>query len=123
MKLTENIRLKELTCRCGCAHHVFYETEIRVLAYMLQEIRDHFKKPIIVTSGMRCSRHNANVKGAASSYHMIGMAADFYIKGVNLHEVHEGVLDLMKNAKVLTGGVKKYNTFIHYDFRGIPVQF
>ena len=41
----------------------------------LQQIRDHFGKPVYVNSGYRCDRHNKAVGGTSDSYHIKGMAA------------------------------------------------
>ena len=43
---------------------------------ILDPLREAYGKPIIVTSGYRCDKLNRAVKGAASSQHVKGEAAD-----------------------------------------------
>lgn len=43
---------------------------------VLQPVREHFGKPIYVSSGYRCPRLNKAVGGAATSHHLTGAAAD-----------------------------------------------
>ena len=43
---------------------------------ILDPLREAYGKPIIVTSGYRCDKLNKAVKGAASSQHVKGEAAD-----------------------------------------------
>lgn len=50
----------------------------------LDPIREKFKRPIIVSSGYRCSKLNKIVKGASNSQHLTGQAAD--LVGRNLAE-------------------------------------
>lgn len=42
----------------------------------LDEIREKYGKPIIITSGYRCSELNKKVGGKANSFHLKGLAAD-----------------------------------------------
>lgn len=39
-------------------------------------VREHYGAPIVINSGYRCQRHNADVGGVVNSYHMIGAALD-----------------------------------------------
>lgn len=54
---------------------------------VLQPIRDHFGRPLIVNSGFRFPTLNARVGGADDSDHKRGAAADCYVVGVPLEEV------------------------------------
>ena len=73
----------EFTCKCGCG---FNHIDIS-LVKMLDKIREHYGKPIVITSGVRCVTHNRKVGGTSQSYHVKNKAADFYVKGVNVYEV------------------------------------
>ena len=42
----------------------------------LDEIREKYGKPIIITSGYRCSELNKKVGGKSNSFHLKGLAAD-----------------------------------------------
>jgi len=50
---------------------------------VLQPLREHFDRPILVTSGYRGAALNKEVGGSDSSRHVIGCAADFIIKDIS----------------------------------------
>lgn len=54
---------------------------------VLEPVRAHYGKPVIVTSGYRAPRVNVAVGGSATSQHCSGEAADFTVKGVSNIEV------------------------------------
>jgi hypothetical protein len=65
----------EVACNCQ------YQDCNRVLISSRTEksfylVREHYGAPIIINSGYRCQRHNADVGGVVNSYHMIGTALD-----------------------------------------------
>ena len=55
--------------------------------HVLERVRVHFGKPVVITSGYRSPRLNAAIKGSASSQHCRGEAADFTVPGVSNLEV------------------------------------
>jgi len=55
--------------------------------FVLQRIRDHYNKPVRVTSGYRSPELNTMIGGSLKSQHSKGQAADFEIKGVDNREV------------------------------------
>ena len=71
-RLSKNFTSEEFACKCGCG----YDTPNPELIRMLQDARDLYGKPMHITSGCRCIKHNRNVGGAANSAHIPGMAAD-----------------------------------------------
>jgi zinc D-Ala-D-Ala carboxypeptidase len=56
---------------------------------ILQPIRDHYQKPVIVSSGYRSVALNARIGGSHTSQHCFGQAADFEIPGLTNKEVAE----------------------------------
>lgn len=48
---------------------------------VLQPCRDHFKKPILITSGFRSPDLNRTIRGSRTSQHMKGEAADIELIG------------------------------------------
>lgn len=70
-QITENFSLREF--QCPCCHTVMLHPK---LAASLQKLREAWGKPLTVTSGYRCARHNAEVGGVPNSRHMRGLAAD-----------------------------------------------
>lgn len=75
---TRNFSKAEFACPC-CGKLI----EADRLAETLQVIRDAVKKPVHVTSGTRCPKHNAEVGGVADSAHLTGEAADIYADGMS----------------------------------------
>ena len=54
---------------------------------VLEPVRAHFGRPVVISSGYRCPALNRAVGGAASSQHVKGEAADFEIPGISNVEV------------------------------------
>lgn len=78
--LSANLKVPEFACRGnGCCSTVLIDDQ---LVTYIQKIRDHFKKPITITSGYRCPTHNSRVGGATGSRHSKGQAADIVVSGV-----------------------------------------
>jgi hypothetical protein len=50
---------------------------------ILEPVRLHFAKPVIIRSGFRCAELNALCGSSPASQHMRGEAADFEIPGVH----------------------------------------
>ena len=80
-KVTKNFSPEEFRCNCGhCTGYPSYMKQVELKH--LQKVRDHYKKPMTITSGLRCSYENSRVGGVRNSGHTRGYAADFYMKGV-----------------------------------------
>ena len=106
--ITEHFKLKEFACKNSEAV-IVSET----LCYVLEAIRAHFGKPVVVTSGYRTPEYNAKVGGAAKSRHMLGIAADIQISGVKPADIAAYARTLMPTY----GGIGIYSTFTHIDIR------
>ncbi len=73
---------KEFKCKCGNIYCNGYPTEMKKgVVTVAERTREHFGSPATVSSGLRCSRHNANVGGVSNSRHLSGKAIDFCVKG------------------------------------------
>lgn len=70
--------------RCTCGHCTGYPSYMkRVELKHLQKIRDHYDRPMIITSGLRCKHANGSSTGSIqNSLHLVGRACDFYMTGV-----------------------------------------
>ena len=110
-QLSINFRVKEFACKDG-SDPVFVCPELVVL---LQNIRNHFGKPVSIHSGFRTAEYNKKVDGATHSQHQYGTAADISIKGVTPKEIADYADLLMPN----TGGIGTYSTFTHVDVRKV----
>lgn len=100
---------KEFACKCGCGFDVV-DTE---LLNILTEIREHFNRPVKITSGCRCEKHNKAVGGADKSFHALGKAADIKVKGFSADEVYNFVNQHYPHLF----GVILYPTWVHVDVR------
>ncbi len=73
----------EFKCQCGGRYCNGYPANVSSkLIDILEALRSYYGKPITITSGLRCARHNANVGGVSNSAHKYGRAADIYIPGI-----------------------------------------
>jgi len=90
MNLTENVSLKELTksesaTRFEISNEPTEEalSNLQKLAtHILQPVRDHFGKPLIITSGYRSPELCLKIGSTTTSQHTKGQAADFEIGGI-----------------------------------------
>lgn len=74
----------EFACKCGGKYCKGYPAEPQEkLIRVAERVREHFGKPATVTSGLRCTKHNANEGGVSNSRHLSGKAMDFCIQGVS----------------------------------------
>jgi uncharacterized protein YcbK (DUF882 family) len=109
--LSPHFRAKEFACKCGiCLRQKINEKLIE----KLEQVRELYGKPINVTSGFRCERHQQNLRGSGlptsvgPSQHEYGQAAD--ITGSDLPALLKAV-----DAVFTSYGIA--NTFIHVDIR------
>lgn len=79
---------KEFKCKCGNIYCNGYPVEPQEkLVRVADRVREHFGKTATVSSGLRCTRHNANVGGVSNSRHLSGKAIDFCIAGKTAAQV------------------------------------
>ena len=90
-----HFRKSEFTCKCGCGLN---NIDLK-LVEILDNIREHFGKPVIVTSGCRCSTHNKRVGGVQGSRHVLGKASDIYVQGVSSIELLKYTQSLVNQGK------------------------
>ena len=80
-KYAPSFKPEEFRCNCGhCCGYPSYMKKVEL--EHIQAIRDHYKKPMEITCGLRCDYENTRVGGVANSGHLKGYAVDFYMKGV-----------------------------------------
>ncbi len=115
-QLTPNFRVREFRCKDG-SDPIFVDGE---LVSILQKIREHFGKPLTITSGYRTPAHNKACGGAAYSQHLYGRAADFKIAGIAPDVVAAYAETLLPNR----GGIGVYppkagraTGWVHIDTR------
>jgi uncharacterized protein YcbK (DUF882 family) len=123
MKITNNFNLQEFESKCGREMPSQVVTNIIELAKNLQVLRDEVKKSIQITSGYRSPEHNAKVKGAKNSMHVLGMAADIKVAGMTPKQVAEVIERLIAEKKMKEGGIGIYKTWLHYDYRNTKARW
>ena len=95
MKLSENFSLKELTksqtaVRKGINNEpgtAEIENLIHLAESVLQPVRDHFGKAVMISSGYRSPELCEAIGSSTKSQHAKGEAADFEIGGVDNKEL------------------------------------
>ena len=109
VKLSENFKSTEFDCKSqNCCSVTKIDSE---LVDILQKIRDHFKSPVDITSGYRCSEHNKKVGGSKNSRHKTGEAADIVVRNVE-------PIQVAKYAESIgVRGIGLYDGFVHIDTR------
>lgn len=115
-RLAPDFKVRELRCKDGTDTVMVDEA----LVLLLQCIREHFGKAVVITSGYRTAAHNAAVGGAKSSQHLLGRAADIRVEGVSVEAVAAYAESLMPDW----GGVGRYPVkagraagWVHVDTR------
>lgn len=109
VQLNEYFKRREFACRCGCG---FATVDAELLA-ALTDLREHFGKPVVITSGCRCADHNRRVGGAKASKHLYGIAADIKVQGVASAEV----ASYLESRYPDRFGIGRYASWSHIDVR------
>lgn len=105
-----HFKREEFNCKCGCGKNNINQKIVQIL----EEIRYHFGgNPVIITSGTRCSKHNAAVGGIRGSKHLEGKAADFYIRNVTTSRL----LNYTKNLQA--SGIINYTYTNSKNMKGV----
>ena len=115
-KLSPSFRVREFACGDG-SDPIMIDEELVVV---LQCIREHFGKPVTITSGYRTASHNTKVGGSRSSQHLLGRAADIQVQDTDPLAVAAYAESLMPGW----GGVGRYPVkagrakgWVHVDTR------
>lgn len=122
IRLSNNFNLKELV---KTNTYLLNEPDIesiinlhRLVIYVLQPIRNHFNKPITITSGYRSREVNEAVGGKSNSQHLTGNACDFVC--ADMPKVYQYIVDnldfdqLIFEKNKITG-----NRWLHISYSNI----
>lgn len=102
----------EFKCRCGGKYcNGFPHDPVQALVECADDVRGHFGKSMILTSGLRCTKHNAASGGVYNSRHLTGKAMDFYIPGVSASTILAYVSKLSR----IRYSYAINNTCVHMD--------
>ena len=113
--LSTNFKVKEFACTDG-TDPIFIDSE---LVTILQKIRNHFGKPVTITSAYRTPARNKAVSGTIYSQHLYGKAADISVKGTAPKTVAAYAEKLLPGK----GGIGIYSTFVHVDVRATKARW
>lgn len=119
MQLEKNFNLNEFKCKDGSSVPDEYLENVKLLAKNLQILRDKINKPIVIISGYRSPEYNKKIGGAKRSQHMLAKASDIIVSGMSPTEVKETIVSLIKSGEMHPGGIGLYQSFTHYDVRGV----
>tara|TARA_R100000935_G_scaffold5450_1_gene12539 strand:+ start:654 stop:1118 length:465 start_codon:yes stop_codon:yes gene_type:complete len=101
MRLTNNFTLSELTKsqaaeRCGFDNNPDKEQVASLVLLsenVLQPIRDHFQKPVLISSGYRSPNVSRQIGSSSRSQHCKGQAADIEILGLSNQELSDWIFE------------------------------
>ena len=114
-QVSTNFKVREFACTDG-SDPIFIDSELVVI---LQKVRNHFGKPVTITSAYRTPTLNKSVGGTTYSQHLYGMAADIKISGVTPKKVADYAETLLPGK----GGIGVYDTFTHIDVRATKARW
>ncbi len=100
----------EFSCKCGCGCDTQPDPRLLRLA---DTVRAHFDAPCIVSSGIRCQKHNKTVGGVANSRHLSGKAMDFQIQGKTAIET----LSFVQTLPVVRYAYAIDKNYVHMDVK------
>lgn len=108
-------RREEFRCQCGGKYCNGFPVEPEEkLVRTVESIREVLGVPISIVdaggSGVRCTKHNANVGGVSNSNHLYGKAADLH-SSASPAEMKSAAEQVMG----ATGGIGLYSWGIHVD--------
>jgi len=104
--LSKNFTSSEFVCKC-CGEVIIDQR----LIDKLELLRAELGRPIIITSGYRCPKHNREVGGVVNSQHILGKAVDIKVRGVSPKKVGEVA------RKIGFSFIKVYSSWTHIDIR------
>lgn len=107
MLLSDNFKIDEFKCKCGCGMDVVYD--IKAICYMLRQICGF---PIIINSGARCKLHNKKIGGSPTSSHVKGLAVDVHF--ANSFQKFM-IVTTLTTLGVRRIGISDKGSFIHFD--------
>ena len=128
MKLSENFSLQELlksqtALRKGIDNKPTdpsVVTNLQVLCEkVLQPVRTHFGKPVVINSGYRCPKLNKAIGSSSKSQHTKGMAADIEIPGLSNKELAEYIEDNLPFDQLILefyNGVDPNSGWVHVSY-------
>lgn len=89
-QMTEHFNMREFQCECEGRYCDGFPVPMSiVLIEKLEMTRQFLGIPLVISSGVRCEKMNAEVGGVWDSYHKLGRAADVPVYEANGYSVDE----------------------------------
>ena len=101
----------EFACKCGSYCDGYPAEMDRTLVQTADRLRKHFGAPVLVSSGLRCSRHNTAVGGVSNSRHLSGKAMDFCVAG----KTAAAVLEFVQQQPQIRYAYSIDGNYVHMD--------
>lgn len=115
LQVTEHFRLSEFHCKCTDPECVTTLLSDELTAG-LEDLRK-VVGPLVINSGFRCEKHNAQVGGEPNSRHKMGIAADI----TGIQAMPPQIFVEAKRIKLFAkGGIGLYKTWVHVDHGNGP---
>ena len=100
--VASHFSLREFECRC--CRRVQLATR---LVLLLEDLRTHWGRPVVITSGYRCEERNKIVGGSVNSLHRHGQAVDI-AADVKEQQKLLGMAHFLGFEEIIPGGAKNY---------------
>lgn len=122
-QLTNNFHIREFKCKDGTKVPDELFDNVKLLAEQLQALRDFIGIPIHLNSAYRTEAYNNRIGGSPKSQHKLAKAADLVTSKYTPKQLASIIKKLIKEGKMMQGGVGVYPSFIHYDIRGTEARW
>ena len=122
-QLTPNFHIREFKSNDGSKVPEALEANVRLLATQLQALRDYIGIPIHLNSAYRTEAYNASIGGSPKSQHKLAKASDLTTQKYTPKQLATIIKKLIKEGKMMQGGVGIYPSFVHYDCRGTEARW
>ena len=80
---------------------------------VLEPVRKHFDRPVIVSSGYRSPKLNRAIGGSSSSQHCKGEAADFTVPGVSVLDLAQWMHRNLNYDQL----IYEFGSWVHVSYR------
>ena len=88
---------------------------LQKLANQLQVLREYLGVPVKINIAYRPEWYEQFKGRNGNSRHCHGLAADIIVEDMSPREVADTIEVLIKEGKMLQGGLGRYSSFTHYD--------
>lgn len=119
MKLSKNFSLNEMLITSTGIANIPTEKEINNMKLLvdnvLQPLRDHMNRPVIISSGFRSKTVNDAVGGSKTSGHMLGTSADITMGTKTLNRL---IYNYIRDNCEFRQLINEYDySWIHVEYR------